>query len=385
MIWRRVLLAWHNLTHDLRRLALALGGIAFAVLLMCLQIGFRNALFDSSVELLRHLRGELALTSRASYALAYREPLPRERLYQARQAPGVQAVAPLYIEIPRALWRHPQTGVGVPIRVLAVDVENPALDLPEIAAQAAALQLPGRVLADSLSKHEYGPLHPGVRSELSGRQAEIAGLFRLGTDFANDGNLLTSSLNYRQFFPLPGGLDPLAQVDLATVVLEPQADPRTVQAALQAALPADVVVLTREELVARELNFWRTSTPIGVVFTLGAVMGFVVGTIICYQILYSDIADHLHEFATLKAMGYRDRYFVGLVLQESLLLSLLGFVPGVGVSWGLYELLGALTGLPMQLTLPRAGLILGLTALMCVCSGLFAMRKLVGNDPAELF
>ncbi len=73
-------------------------------------------------------------------------------------------------------------------------------------------------------------------------------------------------------------------------------------------------------------------------------MGFIVGVIICYQVIYSDIADHMPEFATLKAMGYPNRYFIGLVLQMSLYLSLIGYLPGLLVSAALYQGLATLDG-----------------------------------------
>ena len=138
-------------------------------------------------------------------------------------------------------------------------------------------------------------------------------------------------------------------------------------------------------MIERERNFWRHSTPIGYIFLVGTVIGFLVGMVICYQIINADIADHMPEFATLKAMGYRNRYFVGFVLMESVYLSLLSFVPGMLVSLGLYEALARSTGLLMILNVPRAASVLLLTLAMCIASGCLAMRKVLAADPAELF
>ena len=118
---------------------------------------------------------------------------------------------------------------------------------------------------------------------------------------------------------------------------------------------------------------------------VGTVMGFVVGVVICYQIVYADIADHMREFATLKAIGYGSYYFVGLVLEQCFYLSLLGFIPGLVISYISYRLLAMYTGLTMDLGPGLAGLVLLATAAMCTISGLLAVSKLLATDPAELF
>ena len=134
-----------------------------------------------------------------------------------------------------------------------------------------------------------------------------------------------------------------------------------------------------------EIRFWDTSTPIGYIFSVGTIMGFVVGTIICYQIIYADIADHMSEFATLKAMGYRDRFFVGLVLQMSLYLSIIGYIPGACGQLDDLPGPGPRHGTLLEMKFSHAALVLALTLGMCMASGCLALRKLLAADPAELF
>jgi DevC protein len=147
----------------------------------------------------------------------------------------------------------------------------------------------------------------------------------------------------------------------------------------------DVKVMTKSAFRDQERRFWRTSTPIGFIFGLGGLMGLIVGIVICYQVLATEVADHLPEFATLKAMGYGDLHLCGVVLQQALWLALCGFIPGVLVSLGLYSLLGEQTGLPMALTWDRAATVLAGTVVMCTLSGLITLRKVLTADPAELF
>lgn len=383
---RRTPLAWQNLTHDRRRLLIAAGGIGFAVLLMCMQIGFYNAMLDSTSATLRQLDADLVILSKARYAMSFQETFPRERLAQAREVEAVDSVAPLYIELGISLWKCTQTGRDEPIRTFAFDPGDRAFLTPAIRLQQYKLDTPGHVLVDTKSKPEFHFPDPptGVVSELAAKRAEVVGHFELGTDFANDGNLLMSTRSFVQYYDPTGG-ERLELVDLGLVHLKPGSSPSAARQELNEILPADVRVISLEELVDMERSFWQSTTPIGFVFWLGALMGFIVGVIICYQILYSDIDDHLREFATLKAIGYGRRFFILVVLEEALLLSLIGFVPGVIASLALYAWLAAATGLLMQLTLARAALLLLLTVVMCVVSGTLAMRRVLVVDPAELF
>ena len=174
-------------------------------------------------------------------------------------------------------------------------------------------------------------------------------------------------------------------MQLGLVKLAGGVDRTAVQGALARALPPDVRVLTRQQLSDQEEGFWTNSTPVGFIFMLGLAVGFVVGVVICYQILSTEVADHLAEFATLKAIGYYDRYISSVVLQEALWLSLLGFAAGLALGWPLYIILKDKTGLPMTITWARTGLILVLTVAMCVVSGFLALRRVRTADPAEVF
>jgi putative ABC transport system permease protein len=66
-----------------------------------------------------------------------------------------------------------------------------------------------------------------------------------------------------------------------------------------------------------------------VIFGFGVLIGVLVGLVIVYQVLSADVADHMREYATFKAMGYGPRFFLGIVLEEALVLGVLGFLPGL--------------------------------------------------------
>jgi putative ABC transport system permease protein len=311
----------------------------------------------------------------------------------AEQCPGVVGVYPIYIEKPLAVLKHPGRK-GYPLRVLAFRSGDPAFALPEVQRLAAELDEPFTALIDDKSKPKFGVPDDleelrRYEAELAGKRIRFVGAFSMGTDFANDGNIIMTARNFARYFPLRArGDDPLSVVDLGVVKVDPGASAhqrREIAARLDRILPDDVAVFTKQQFRRTERDFWRESTPIGYIFGVGTALGFVVGVIICYQIIFTSIASHMPEFATLKAMGYRGRYFVGLVITEAVYLSVLGFVPGFLISWGLYYALAEWTGLLMNMTADRAALVYAFTLAMCVTSGALAMRKVLAADPAELF
>jgi putative ABC transport system permease protein len=359
--------------------------VTFAVVLVFMQVGFQDALFQSAVTVHRHLRADLVLINPHSSILALPKTFPRRRLYQALGFAGVESVHPVYTAILR--WKNPVTTTTREMFMVGVNPAADVLAMPEMAAGRRLIRYPDVVLFDEASRPEFGPIAERVKAgeevgtEANQHRVLVRGLFHLGTSFGIDGTIVTSDLNFWRIFPArpPGALS------IGLIRLQPGTRAETVRDALAAHLPRDVLVLTRQQYIDREVDYWATATPIGYVFTFGVIMGLVVGAIIVYQILFADISDHLPEYATLKAMGYTNRYLAAVVLMEALLLGVIGFVPGLGVCWWLYGVTRTATMLPMQITVARGLLVLGLTVVMCWVSGSIAMRKLRSADPAEVF
>ena len=386
-LMRRTPLAWLNLTHDRRKLASSLAGVAFAVLLMFIFTGFKNALFDSQVQLLGLLNADIVLASEQRTNMFVPEAFARRRLYQARAFEGVEAGYPLYINT--ANWKNPETKLTRPVRVLAFNPGDPVLPLPEVRAHQAELQMPDTVMIDTKSRPEVGSIAPGTVTEISDRRVRVIGNFTLGTDFASgNGNLIMSDQNFLRYFANLGPEDDsrtLGTVDLGLIKLAPGANAAVLVQTMRDRLPKDIQVKTKAEFVQQELTYWQENTTIGFVFTLLTAMSFIVGIILVYQILYTDVADHWAEYATLKAMGYKNIFLLGVVLQEAVILSILGFIPGCITSILLYSLTANATGLLMQMTPSRALTTLLLTFMMCLISGTIAVRKVQSTDPAEVF
>ena len=386
-IWsgRRIPLAWLLLTRQPVRLAVALAGISFAGILMFMQLGFRDALFDASVTVHKMFNTDLVLMSPRTKSSISMAGFPRRRLVQALADPAVQGISPVHWNL--LLWRNPETRGTRSILALGFEPSDPLFNDPALTAKASLLTQKGRVLFDERSRDEFGPVASWFRqgrtveSEISGKRLRVAGLFAVGPSFGADGNLLTSSETFLSLLPNT----PPGSIELGLIRLRPGADPEAVAKRLRHNLPKDVIVYTRNGFIEMEKDYWRSSTAIGFIFTLGAGMGFVVGCVIVYQILYSDVSDHLPEYATLMAMGYKLTSLLGVVAREGFLLAVLGYLPAYGAGLVLYGVIKGATKLPVQMDPDRALVVFTMILVMCMGSAALAMRRLGDADPAEIF
>ena len=382
---RRIPLSWLLLSRQPVRLLVALAGISFAGILMFMQLGFRDGLFDASVTVHRKFDADLVLISPRSASSVRMAGFPRRRLVQTLADPAVSGISPVHWGL--MLWRNPESRRNRAILVLGFEPEDPFFVDPALSDKTDVLKQKGRILFDQLSRPEFGPIAEWYRqgrtveTEIAGNRVRVEGLVSLGTSFGADGNLLTSTETFLDLMPqkAPGS------IEVGLIRLQPEADPETVLKRLQERLPDDVMVLTKQGFIDFEQNYWKSSTAIGFIFTLGAAMGFVVGCVIVYQVLYTDVSDHLPEYATLMAMGYRLSHLLGVVLREGLYLAALGYLPAYLAGEGLYWFVRDATRLPVGMDLTRALTVLAMILVMCLLSALLAMRRLVDADPAEIF
>jgi putative ABC transport system permease protein len=353
--------------------------------LVFFQLGLSGGLYDSQKRPMQHIAGELVMVSGRYLYLGEQVNFPRARLSQALGVQGVRAVTPLYLGITE--WLNRDTRQQKQALIFGLTPTNPALRIPELTADPLVLQRNDSLLFDTRSKRNAGPVPDTVRrtgryeTELRGVRAVIKGLFTMGVTFAADINLITSDTNFKNYFPDQSADD----IQLGVIQLEPGVDARQVQASLRRFLDPSVQVLTIAELEAKEVAYWRRNTSFGTIFGLGVLVGLVVGAIIVYQILYSDVSDHLGEYATLKAIGYDNGFVVAIILQEALILATLAFAPSLLLSLGLYAFLQNATSLMVVMSGQRALLVFAFTLVMSAGSGWLATAKLRRLDPAEIF
>ncbi|MGV0101630.1 ABC transporter permease DevC [Nostoc sp. DSM 114160] len=385
-LFRKTPLAWRQMSRQKTRLFVAIAGIAFADFLMFFQLGVRDALFDSQVTPYTTLKGDLFLVNKLSDNLQSIKSFSRNKLYKIAGVNGVKSLATLYVS--QASWRNPENLASRKLFVYGINPNQPAFDLPEVNQQLNKLKLLNRALFDRAGLvPQLGDVPSLLKKQnplivqTNDYQIQIVGLFKLGSSFSADGNLIVSDSTFLRLFPQRQAND----IDLGIVEVESNASIEQIQADLRAKLPDDLLVLNIAEFTARESAYWSTGSSIGPTFNLGVAIGFLVGAVIVYQILYTDVSDHLPEYATLKAMGYSDIYLIRVIAQEAFILAVLGFIPGFLLSSGFYIFFQSVTFLPTAMKVPRAVTVLILTFVMCIGAGAIAMQKLRAADPADIF
>lgn len=394
---------WHQLSYRKFRLAVALLGVAFSNILIFTQLGLRALLFDGLRLVPEQLNGDLFLVSAYS-ATIDSSSIPKIHLNRVTALPEVAAVAPLYIR--EANWVNPQELKAInsqnkaqtsesqvqedlfpnTVKILAFNLIQPVLKSPEINQQLHRLNTPDTILFDRLSQEKLGKItetyqqNQQVTTIMNNRRIQVVGLFSLGSTLFDNGHVVMSDWNYAR----RNGQSSLSTFNVGIIILEPGIDPLEAQARIRANLPTAVKIMTRQEIIAAE-QAYRASLPNGKILNFGAAMGFIIGTVIVYQILYTDISDRITEYATLKAIGYSDITLLLIVFAQAILLAILGFVPGIASSYGVYILLTELTKIPLTMRPDIAVRVFCLTLIMCGISGAMATNKLRSADPADIF
>jgi putative ABC transport system permease protein len=376
--------AWLQLTRQPRRLLIAIAGIVISSLGILCQMGFEDSLFRSATRLFQELDADLVVISPQYQFMVLPEPFSERRLYQAMSVPGVRSFASIRMGV--APLKNPVTRINRHVYVVGLSRGGRVFANEQWERKARALDAPDAVVFDARSRPEFGPIGDlfragPVHTEIANQRVRIVDLFEMGASFSADGTALVSDEGFSRLFThRRGGL-----VDVGLVHLLPGVSAIDVRDRVRAALPDDVLVLTHAELNQREQTYWRGTTPAGFIFTTVLVISLLVGCVSAYQILYADVVENLRQYATLKALGYPDRFFVRLTFEKAWLLSSMGFPIGFLLAEVVYLCATHLTLVPLVMTSARA---LGVYVIMLAASsaaGLIAIRRLRRTDLSELF
>lgn len=377
-------LAWRQLVFDRTKLVAATCGVLFACVLVFMQLGFKDSLYASAASAPVKLDGDLFLMHKQSEAMWRPVQFKRSELMRVLGNPAVAEAYPLYLGL--APFKNIQTQTKRTLMVYGFDPDSQMFNVDAVRNKHAELRLKDTVLFDEYSRPEFGPMRQLLDAgenvtEINDYKIIIVGLFQLGVSFAADGNVITSDLNFMRIFPRRN----LDDIDMGVIRLNSGALVKSVQTELKSHLNEFVNVFTYEELLHYEKDYWANTAPIGFIFGFGTVMGWVVGLVIVYQILFTDITNHRNEFATLKAMGYKHGYFVRVVFASSFFLAVLGFIPGYLLSLGLYNLAESQMYMPMPMLISKIITVFMFILSMCFMAGLLAIRKLKDANPADMF
>lgn len=384
-LFGRLPIGWLQLSHSKTRFAAAVAGVAFAALLVFMQLGILGALNKSTIAPYSFLNADIMISSQDANTLTDGSNVARTRLFQALGVDGVANGAPLYIG---NLEFQLANGDTATLQTFGLDSGQSGFVIPAIGAQFDRLTTENTTLIDTATRGVSADVFDGLKAgrpfpfEINGQTLTAVGTLEMGGSFFVDGTLFVSDQTFLRFFANRSSGAPnhiLIKVDAGV-------SPDVVVERLQKIFPAAAVkVQTPAAAAAADLAYQAVERPTGIVFGFGVLIGIIVGIVIVYQVLSTDVADHLREYATFKAMGYSQRFFLGIVFEEALVLAIFGFIPGLIVSLGLYFGLATATGLPVAMTTDRIIMVFFGTLAACVLSGAIATRRLAGADPADLF
>ena len=372
----------------------AILGIAFTTILIFMQIGFRVTYLDSLTELPNSLQGEVFLMSPSSISILWPIPFSQRRLDRVRALEEVESTTPLYIGL--TLWRSPRNPAIFlrQILVLGIPLRPGTIDLPGVDANLDKLKQADRFLLDEKSRSDFDPYILAVRqtgkalvetrqlSFTSGalRQIQVVGLFQLGANTTFNAATITSISNFQQLFGRRKG-----SIGAGLVKLKPGTNVDQVVQKIRTLLPNDVEVLSKQELLDKEREFYEFGTPIGVIFRFSLLASLLVGTVILYQILYIKISKYIKQYATLKAIGFSQFFVIKIVMQEAFILAFLGYIPGLILSVFMYDYLRETTRLGFVMKWEICIAVLLAISAICFISAGLAVEKLREANPADIF
>jgi putative ABC transport system permease protein len=378
-------IGWSQLSHGKTRMIVALCGVSVIVAMILTVLSLKDAVIDSTLQVPRSLKGDVIILSARTQTILRPAPFPRRFLDRLHGIPGVAAVSSVVIE--NARWINPESRQEHPIRVFGLDLEFDVISLPGINPDEPHLKLKDTIIFDASSRPKFGPVAErfqngqGFRTEVNGRRVEVCGLTYAGVSIAADGNLFTTHANFQRLFPSLGS----SRSHIGVIRLETPESQTEVARQVRELLGTEARVLTRSEMLAAERAFMVLNDPVDDIMGMIAGVAFLVGMIIVYQILYTDVVNHLPQFATLKAIGFTGGFMLGIIISEGIILSLLGFWPGLCIAHGLAWLAQEATLLPVSITLSNTIGVLLAAIVMCVLAASIVVRKITQAEPASVF
>lgn len=377
-------LAWRQLIFDKPKLIAAIMGVMFACLLVFMQLGFKDSLMTSAASAPIKMQADVFLMHKQTEAMWRSEKFDRSLLMRALGHPDVASVHAMYMGL--AAFKNIDTRLKRTLMVYGFDPESDLMNIQEVISQREKIKIKDQVLFDRASRPEFGPVESWIgagraQTEINNYKVTLVGTYLMGTSFAADGNVIASEQNFLRIFPNRS----MSEIDLGFIrARDPSRIPQIKQD-IETMMGKEVMVLTYAELISYEQAYWQNSAPVGFIFGMGVIMGLMVGMVIVYQILFTEISNNLSQFATLKAMGYPQSYLVKVVFASAMYLALLGFVPGFALSLYLYQLAEQNIFIPFPMPVSKIAFVFSLILGMCFVAGTLAVRKLKSADPADMF
>jgi putative ABC transport system permease protein len=371
-------LAWTNLAARRVRTLVAGVGVTFAVFLLFLQFGFLDATRRAATQVYDFFDFDLVLVS-ADYQYFNAAPsFDRIRQIQLQAVPAV--VDTFNLNVRTTKWVDPETEIRSSLMLIGIDDKRAFIRDAAIRDGLVLLGDDNTVIADAYAHADYGNTGVGAKARINEREVQVAARFAFGPFFYAEGSAIARNDSFSRLANRDG-----RQTSVGLIRIGEGQDPAAAKAAIAEVLPDDVVILTRDELIGQEQDYFIAVKPVGIMFDVGAIIAFVVGAVTLFQVLSTEINNRLKEYATIKAIGFGTRFVYGLGVAQTAMLVLLGFVPAVVISLIVFDRVRAASHLPVQMGGALIEQVLVLSLAMGTASGLITLYRVKRADPAELF
>jgi putative ABC transport system permease protein len=358
------------------RFCFTLFGLSMLFVLSVAQVGLVIGWCNTITAIVRHAAVDIWVMNQGTIAFDYGTALPRHRVYQVRNVPGVAWTEGMYVG-----WSKWQRADGSRHNVQLVGLDRSSVGAPWDMTQGCVEDIyhPDRVIVDELYLKKLGVKQIGDEIEMYGHKATVCGFSRGVRTMTASPFVFTSMTTVRKY-------DLALKPDETTYVLVrcvPGTDPPEVAHRIATEVPG-VEALTTEQMMARSEKYWVVGTGIGLILLSTAALGMVVSTIVTSQTLFNITQDHLANYATLLALGFKRSWLLGCVLTQALLLGGLAIVCGSLAVYGL-SIASAHSHTPVETT-PRvfAGLVAAALA-SCLLGSYLSVKAILRIDPVTVF
>ncbi|PKN63218.1 MAG: hypothetical protein CVU57_20135 [Deltaproteobacteria bacterium HGW-Deltaproteobacteria-15] len=370
--------AWKNVCQNKKRTLAAASGISFALLLVFMQLGFLQGAKTAAASVFELFHFDIVIVSEKYKFVGAPDSFDRMRLTQTMVVPEVEASAGMTMG--RGTWTDPESESGSQLLLFSVPLDPSFIKDPAIRSGLETIRKNNTVMVDLYSHKEYGDLSIGREVEVNDLPVTIASHFKLGVTLFSDGCVIVSKDGYDRLTK-----EPPRMTSYGFLRLRPGSDSEAVKKRVREILPDDVLIFTRQEMIRQEQEYFISVKPIGIIFQTGVVVAFIVGVVILFQVLNTDISNRLKEFATFKAMGFKNGMIYGIGIEQALIYVLLSYFPSLILATIVYRIVHRLSRMPMNMTFSLASFVLVMSLVMCAISCVLGLQKVRRADPAELF
>ncbi|MEO1123218.1 MAG: ABC transporter permease DevC [Cyanobacteria bacterium J06635_15] len=388
---RTLAIAWAQLMHQKLQTTVTILGIAFTTALLFMQIGFRIGLLESSTQLPASFQSDVVIISNSSISFLVAVPFSERRLAQVLAFEEVEAITPIYVTMTSVKRLDEQSQFMASIQVIGFPLTENVVELPGLGENLKKLKGDDLFLLDGRSRSELANLINEVKNNgrvsteimtagFERKKIDVVGLFEMGASAFYNGNLITSESNFLKTFGLGQG-----EIVAGLVHVRPGVDIPNLVSRIQEYLPEDMKVMSKKDLIKEDKTYIESSSPMGIVFLFSMIFSIIIGVVILYQVLYQNISRFTKEYATLKAIGYSQRFLVEIVLEQVFVFAVLGYIPGLIVSYFVYDALSEVTKMKFLLSFNIAFFVFFLVCLICGVSGIIATNKLKDANPVDIF